>query len=107
MKKCKNVSLAIVGVISIVLGIVCFSLGIGSKENNNAYGGDAYTGIQNAAAQTANNIMNVATICKVGFGSILLIAGGALISVSFSEEKTIANSFENSCSQNSDELPKL
>ncbi len=46
--------------ISLVFAIVCFatdtSYATGSYESNQQYGGDAYTGIQNAAAQSANNV---------------------------------------------------
>ena len=46
--------------ISLVFAIICFaaetSYATGSYESSKQYGGDAYTGIQNAAAQTANNV---------------------------------------------------
>lgn len=46
--------------VSLIFAIVCFttdtSYASGSYETSQKYGGDAYTGIQNAAAQTANNV---------------------------------------------------
>ena len=46
----------LIAVLALIFSIVCFSLDIGDKESNKSYGGDAYTGIQNAAAQTATNV---------------------------------------------------
>jgi hypothetical protein len=51
----------------------------GSWESNSSYGGDAYTGIQNAAAQTANNVQDLAEILKTGMSSALIIFGIAMI----------------------------
>jgi len=59
-------------VIALGFAIICFvtdtSKGHGGYEMSEAYGGDAYTGIQNAAAQTANNVqtlsMNVELLTK-------------------------------------------
>lgn len=49
-----------IAVLAFIFAIVCFatnsSASNGSYESSKSYGGDAYTGIQNAAAQTANNV---------------------------------------------------
>lgn len=49
----------VIAIISFVFAAMCFfmssSLVYGDTESNLSYGGDAYTGIQNAAAQTATN----------------------------------------------------
>lgn len=68
------------GILSLILGLVMFSKEIGTWENNVSYGGDAYTGIQNAAAQTANNVQYLSDLVKFGFGSLLIVVGIALIS---------------------------
>lgn len=75
----KGLAFAVTGLVSAILGIVAYCLDSGSYESSVTYGGDAYTGIQNAAAQTANNLTDLADICKFGFGSILLITGIILI----------------------------
>ena len=75
----KKIGFAVSGLASLILGIVCYCLDVGSYQYNVQYGGDAYTGIQNAAAQTACNVADLAGICKFGLGSILLIAGLVLI----------------------------
>lgn len=76
----------VMAVISLIFAIVCFSTDAsrssGSYESSQSYGGDAYTGIQNAAAQTANNIyaMNrnlvalTECVAKIGGLFFLLVA---------------------------------
>lgn len=63
------------GVLSCIFGLAMFGMDSGSYEMSVTYGGDAYTGIQNAAAQTANNIQDLGDLTKVGFGFLLLILG--------------------------------
>ncbi len=70
---------AVGGFISIILGFVVSGMSTGSWESNTSYGGDAYTGIQNAAAQTANNVQDLAEILKTGMSSALIIFGIAMI----------------------------
>ena len=49
----------IVAIVSFTFAIICFSMKtdkmLGGTEADHTYGGDAYTGIQNSAAQAANN----------------------------------------------------
>ncbi|MBR6334924.1 MAG: hypothetical protein IKR90_02110 [Clostridia bacterium] len=75
----KKIGLIISGIVSVVLGIISFCLDTGGSRGYLTYGGDAYTGIQQAGAQTANNVQSLASICKFGFGSVLLVAGIVLI----------------------------
>ena len=92
MKKV-NIILLIAGILSIILSIVCFTKNSYAEElkywtiRYESYGGDAYTGIQNAAADTGTNVVVAARfIIKVltfGFGSILLVAGCVLIGLAF------------------------
>ena len=63
------------GVLAIIFAAVVFSGGVGYYEANEAYGGDAYTGIQNAAAQSANNIMYVGETVQIALGCFLLLQG--------------------------------
>lgn len=57
VKSAFSAALSILGaVFSLVLGIGDAYYYFGSTVSNEIYGGDAYTGIQNAAAATANNI---------------------------------------------------
>lgn len=81
MKKEKFVELIfsvitfIVGVVSVILGIACSQRYYGAYEDMLKYGGDAYTGIQQASAQAANNIIATTKAAIFGFASILIIAG--------------------------------
>lgn len=76
-----------------LLGDVTINLGLrGSYELNHSYGGDAYTGIQNAAAQAANNVyygneivQNIAGGLEdlIGALGIALIVVGLALAVGF------------------------
>lgn len=63
------------GLLSIIFSFIIFFMSNGYFELSERYGGDAYTGIQNAAAQTANNVQDLCELVQMGFGGILLIAG--------------------------------
>ena len=84
MKKAASILGMISSVISfcsgiyIYLSIPFYSWGYVISEK---YGGDAYTGIQNAAADTANNILNLNYAIQTVFGILLIIIG--LLSFSY------------------------
>lgn len=71
----------IVGVISIGLSIRCFTFGKLDYEEKMEYGGDAFTGIQNATAKTSQNVVELAKIAKFGFGSVLLVVGLSFLGI--------------------------
>lgn len=91
MGKSKRVTgffLLVAAIVSVIFGIVCFNSYPSSYLTSDKhveyeyYGGDAYTGIQNAAADTANNVQaNVETVRSTyymiaqGFGFALIISG--------------------------------
>jgi len=66
---------ALSGFLSVILGIITMGMPTGYWESSQSYGGDAYTGIQNAAAQTANNVQDLAEVAAFGIGALLLIFG--------------------------------
>ena len=70
------------GVLSIIFGFVLRSASTGLYEVSTEYGGEAYTGIQNAAAQTANNVIDLAQVVRDGI-SCLLIAVGLIVIFGF------------------------
>lgn len=78
--KIKSIIYIIVGSLSLIFSVVCFASDTGTFENLSSYGGDAYTGIQNAGALTANNIKCLASICSFGFGAIFLLVGILILS---------------------------
>lgn len=63
------------GILSFIFGIIMFAKKTGYMEFDKEYGGDAYTGIQNAAAQTASNVKNLAEATKNGFAFLLIAIG--------------------------------
>lgn len=75
----KKILFTIVGIVSIVLSIICFSAKTGGYVLRESYGGDAFTGIQHAAADTGQNVRDLAKLTAQGFGSILLVSGLTLI----------------------------
>ena len=77
-KNLRSILFVVIGAAAIILSIVAFQMNNGYHESSQRYGGDAYTGIQNAAATTANNIRYLINVCRFGFGSILLIGGATL-----------------------------
>ena len=90
MKKVNAIVKLIANVLSI---IITFILGIclmtttyyGEYESSTSYGGDAYTGIQNAAATTANNVDDLGNYLNdisLFVGSM----GGMLLTLHFVKE---------------------
>ena len=80
MKKVSSIIGTCTGALSIIFSFVINGYSTGRYEENLAYGGDAYTGIQNAAAGTAVNVHYLSEIIKFGLFAVLLIAGLALLS---------------------------
>lgn len=77
--KNKSIGIAfiIVGIVSILWGLGLTYTGIHSTRKS--YGGAAYTGIQNAASRTANNVNELGdTLCS-GLKGILVVMGGTII----------------------------
>ena len=95
MKWLRSILLIIIGALSIFLGSDILGMNTGNHVGNQEYGGDAYTGIQNAAAQTANNIQYLnrsleefATLMANWMGFLLITIGTLLLVVGVS--KTIS-----------------
>ena len=64
-ENCKKAAIAL-----IVLGCIIFIWGLVATEHIE-YGGDAYTGIQNAAADTSNNVLKACGILVGSLGIVL------------------------------------
>lgn len=83
----------LIGIAAIVFGIVCLSMEPARIVSKEYYGGDAYTGIQHAAAQTATNVKRMFDLCRLGFGFSMIVAGCVIILVNakgfFCEEKKL------------------
>lgn len=81
MKKPIAVLLILVGLLSVILGFSCRSQSKGNHTSYSWYGGDAYTGIQQAGADTANNVRYMNENLITGFFYVLLIGGLVIILV--------------------------
>ena len=81
VQKIRSLVLIVVGIIAIGLSVKCFLSDELDYETRSMYGGDAFTGIQNAAATTSKNVKELADIVQYGFGSILLVMGLGLIGI--------------------------
>ena len=102
-KKVLGVLFIMVAIASIVFAILSFDGFGGNSVGAKTYGGDAYTGIQNAAAQTANNVNSLnSTVQRIG-GYAFILIGGILASIGVAclvgnkkiEKKPIENPIEN------------
>lgn len=79
-EKCFYIAGIVSGSVSTICGFALVSdYDTGSFESYESYGGDAYTGIQQAAAKTANNVQDLAAITKFGFATLLIVWGFAVI----------------------------
>lgn len=81
VQKFRSIVLIVVGIIAIGLSIKCYSIDDLDYESRSMYGGDAFTGIQNAAAVTSKNVKELAEMVQFGFGSVLLVMGLTLVGV--------------------------
>ena len=100
------------GILSVIFAIIIFTgsgtnvkdMDTGTHTSYSYYGGDAYTGIQQAAADTSRNVQSLASIVKTGFqslsgsgmGYLLLIIGIWLITYSLHalNEMKVRDQFE-------------
>ncbi len=80
-KNIMGILLMALALIAIVFGIIAFCLEDGSYAFTETYGGDAYTGIQNAAADTANNVRDLTRVVRTVGGLGFLLTGFVLFVV--------------------------
>ena len=106
-QKARSIVLIIVGIIAIGLSIKCYSIDDLDYETNSYYGGDAYTGIQNAAATTSKNVKELAGIVQFGFGSILLVMGLTLVGVGLTTPVGKREDIAVSTPEDKEEAPKV
>lgn len=83
-QKIKTNFKTVVGIGVILLGIISFIMASftsnhGTFVSDKYYGGDAYTGIQNAVADTANNINSLINAVNDTYTNIMIFVGICLI----------------------------
>lgn len=106
LKACKTgILLGIVQVIS-AAGVLVTSV-MKNPVSHKTYGGDAYTGIQNAAASIANNVISLGFYVGLIllFGGLALCAYFNLKSLEYQSEAKI--SMANSISDISESMPEI
>ena len=69
------VLLIIVGVMSLIFGIIVLTMENGSTGSSATFGADFYNYVNNNAARSATNVRNLTSVVKLGFGFGLIIAG--------------------------------
>ena len=70
-KKYFSIAGIVAGAYSIIMSLQVNGAETGYWESSMTYGGDAYTGIQNAAAQSANNIIYLGDMIQIGLAALL------------------------------------
>lgn len=79
MKILRSILLALIGIACIMNGIQVYKSDIGGMASYKEYGGDAYTGIQNAEVQTGGLVRIQSDILAKGLGSIMIFGGLTII----------------------------
>lgn len=79
MRILRSILLALIGVACLLTGIQVYKSNVGEMASYQEYGGDAYTGIQNAEVQTGGLVRIQSDIMAKGFGSIMIFGGITLI----------------------------
>lgn len=79
--KLLGVLFLLIAVLSLFFAFNCFGMYSGGYESNETYGGDAYTGIQNAAAQTANNVQFLNQNITTAFGYVFVLSAATFASI--------------------------
>lgn len=107
VQKLRSIVLILVGIIAIGLSIKCYTIDDLDWEPRSTYGGDAYTGIQNAAAMTSRNVKELASIVQYGFGSVLLVMGFTLVGVGLTTPMVARSNNSESISSPIEEIPSV
>ena len=85
-KKIGAIGIILTGIMAIIFGIICWSYCesysyYGDCVMYETYGGDAYTGIQNAAADTANNINDLISVIGCATSTLINYMGYLLFTI--------------------------
>ena len=79
MKIIRSILFALLGICCIITGSQIYNSNIGELYPYKEYGGDAFTGIQNAEVQTGGLVRLQSVIISQGIGCILIFGGAAFI----------------------------
>ena len=70
-KKYFSIAGIVAGAYSILMSFQVSGADTGYWESDKSYGGDAYTGMQQAAAQAANNTIYLGDMIQIGLAALL------------------------------------
>jgi len=79
MKILRSILLVLVGFGCLITGIQVYNSHVGEMASYKEYGGEAYTGIQNAEVQTGGLVRLQSDIIAKGLGSIMIFGGITMI----------------------------
>ena len=77
----RSIAFIAIAIVSFCFAISIEDMSVGRDVSSYQYGGDAYTGIQNAAAETGCNVYQVAQIERKGFEFIFILTGLGFLAV--------------------------
>ncbi len=75
LKLIRSFGFIVIAIVSFVFANKVDDMRIGEYVSSSTYGGDAYTGIQNAAADTGSNVYKGNQIIQKGFKYIFILSG--------------------------------
>ena len=75
MKKIFSILFILLGITSVILGLICYNAENDHGEIPHISGSELYPGIQDGVAQTANNVQYLTEVTAFGFGSVLTVGG--------------------------------
>ena len=67
------------GIVAIIFAVIIGNADVGTYVSTEYYGGDAYTGIQHAAAYTGQNVKDLAELVRKGFTFLFWLWGLTMI----------------------------
>lgn len=79
LKSIRSIAFIILGIVALTFSNEINDQRLGDYISTSIYGGDAYTGIQNAAADTGNNVYKQSQIVQQGFSYTFILVGWSLL----------------------------
>ncbi len=76
-----SIIFAVIGILSIIFGIVIHTADCGEYVTYSRYGADFYTDVQNAVADASNNVWKVWFLLRDCFSCLFYVLGIILIAV--------------------------
>lgn len=81
LKLIRSIAFIVIAIIAFTFANKIDDMGNGDYVSSSRYGGDAYTGIQNAAAETGCNVYKGTQIVQKGFKYTFILAGLGFLAI--------------------------